>query len=142
MTAVVGFLALALIDLVPFHSVALKRITYLATIVVFGAALWLIVPATPALSAVNGTYRNSCCGPVTLQDGVLVAPDFRTPFKLHMEKYGLMARIDRRIAVRSGKIVLSGTPGTSEILFSDDRRGFTLCAHGCGVGNEFELRRE
>ena len=32
------------------------------------------------------------------------------PFKLHMEKYGLVARIDRRIAVRSGKIVLSGTP--------------------------------
>jgi hypothetical protein len=142
MTALFGFLTLAVIGLVPFRSVVPKRIAYLSTVIVFGAALWLTVPATPALSSVNGAYRNSCCEPVALQDGVLSTANLRIPFQLRLMKYGLVARIDRDISIRRGKIVLSETPGPSEILFSDDTRGFTLCAQRCGAGNEFEFRRD
>jgi hypothetical protein len=140
--AFAGFLVLAIIDLAPFRSVVRKRAASISAVVVFGVALWLATPATPAPSAVNGTYRNACCRPIMLKDGTFTATGLSQPFKLRLQKFGLEAQTNRGLEVRNGQVVLSASPEIGRFLFSDDVRAFTLCSQKCGTGHEFEFRRD
>lgn len=95
----------------------------------------------PRPASVNGIYRNSCCEPITLKDGVLITTDFRVPFKLRLMKYGLDTDMNRNVEVRSGKLVLSAPTDSGGFLFSNDGHAFTLCDGTCGAGHEFRFRR-
>lgn len=95
----------------------------------------------PRPASVNGIYRNSCCEPITLKDGVLITANFRVPFELRLMKYGLDTDMNRDVEVRSGKLALSAPTDSGGFLFSDDGRAFTLCDGTCGAGHEFQFRR-
>jgi hypothetical protein len=139
---ILASVALAVTDkLLTFRSSFHRGATMLAIVALAGAAFLLTRPATPASSVVNGTYQNSCCEPITLKDGVLITAHFRVPFKLRLMKYGLDTDMDRKVEVRSGKLVLSSRTGSEGFVFSDDLHAFTLCEGTCGAGHQFEFKR-
>ena len=110
-------------------------------IVIAVAVAWLTRTPPPPVGSLNGTYRNACCEPITLTDGLLITSDLKVPFELHRMKYGLDTYMNRRVEVRQGKIVLSRSKEPGGFLLAEDGRAFTICADRCGPGREFEFKR-
>src|ERR1700761_402607 len=87
----------------------------------------------PAPAVVNGTYRNVCCGAVTLRDGAIIGESARVPLTLESMKFGLTAYLPRRVVVRGKRVVMLGAEADGSISFSSDGRSFTLCdTSDCG----------
>ena len=106
----------------------------------FLLAFFLTRPPTPSVTSVDGTYVNSCCAPIRLSKGVLIAGKIRLPFKLRDMKYGLEAVTNREVQVGVDNSILSvQAPNMPEsvILFDQDRRGFVLPR---GRDAEFDFR--
>ena len=92
------------------------------------ALIWLTRTPTPPIQSVNGTYRNACCAPAMLKDGVLLTSTLRVPFELEPMKFGLTARTVTRVDVTAGGITARKTSDVERIVFNESRTGFTLCS--------------
>ncbi|MFL6727069.1 MAG: hypothetical protein ACJ8FS_11235 [Sphingomicrobium sp.] len=111
-------------------------------ILILFALAWYAYARThkPAPAMVNGTYRNVCCGAVTLRDGAIIGESARAPFTLENMKFGVTAYLPHRVVVRGNQVVMLGAQTDGSISFSNDGRSFTLCgASDCG--HEFKFVR-
>lgn len=81
----------------------------------------------PSAAVVDGTYHSECCGSVVLANGWIVAAQGRSRFDLEEMKFGLTAYPERQIRVNGSQVLIgSPTAHAAGILFSADRRSFTL----------------
>ena len=103
--------------------------------------LWANHSPAPPARAVDGTYRNSCCAPITLTNGVLISGPVRVPFELRAMKYGWDTDMQFKVEVQGGRVVFSQSSEHAGFLFDDSHRAFTLCSDHCGPGHEFTFAR-
>ncbi len=97
---------------------------------------------TPPPATVNGTYHSACCGDVVLKDGWFITGQGRTHFDLENMKFGLTAYPERSIRVDRRHVVM-GPPATDEagVIFSEDKRAFTLCPTSPRCEPEYKFTR-
>ena len=81
----------------------------------------------PPLASVNGIYVSSCCGEISLQDGVFIAGKVQVPFALENMKYGLTAFPRDRLEVHGSKVVVLFDENDSEFSLNPSGRTLTLC---------------
>lgn len=130
----------ALEDLgVPNEQQARRNRAWAVPILGLVALFVLTRPVPPKPEAVSEVYRNPCCNPVTIRNGLLISDAGRFTFKLHLMKYDLEAQIDVHLIVQGGKVVRSARPPDFAVLFNEPRTSFVLCARVCGAGNEYEF---
>ncbi len=137
----VAFLTLATLEKLAPFSTRVTRLCQISVIFLTTVLLWLTIPAAPTAQAMNGSYRNGCCEPIVLRDGVLITSTQKIPFKLKLMKYGLEAELARGIQIRNREVVNDPRDGSERILFDRDRRGFTVCEANCGPGHEYLFKR-
>jgi len=79
-------------------------------IFVFGL-IYLVSPryAPPSQAWANGVYRNSCCAPLTLRDGVISAGVKAAHYKVVDGKRGFYIEVDRGVSVDRGSVRFGGT---------------------------------
>ena len=137
-----GILAGALTaKLIRFRSIFQKQLALVAIMATTIATFWVTRPEPPALSAVNGTYRNPCCEAITLHDGVLITPQQEVPFKLRIYKFGLVVAATKHIFVDAqDKVTAVAVPDPDGylILVDDDLRGFIVLGSSF---REYHFRR-
>ena len=111
-------------------------------LVLLGIVIVVVVlarPHAPTVASVDGIYVNSCCGPIRLLNGVLIADGIRVPFKLGNMKFGLVANLAKSVRVGPGSSISIGDePDRASILFDKDHKGFTLLR---GHVTEYDFRR-
>ena len=124
-----------------FRPTLLEGRIMIVGIVIAVAVAWLTRTPPPPVESLNGKYRNACCSPVVLTDGVLITDSARFPFKLVLMKYGLDANLGVHLEVVDGKVIRTARPGSTAVSFNPPRTAFVLCSDNCGPGHEFEFSR-
>ena len=65
------------------------------------------IPPTQAWA--NGIYKNACCGPLVLLDGVLKVADRSTRYVVEESKFGNQINVAAGIGVRHGQVEFGST---------------------------------
>jgi hypothetical protein len=79
------------------------------------------------VAIVNGVYRNPCCAPVQLKDGLMLIDGARVPFDLEDMKFGLTAYPAHNVVVVGNQVKVMGGETYTAISVSADRQTLTLC---------------
>jgi alpha-D-ribose 1-methylphosphonate 5-triphosphate synthase subunit PhnI len=83
-------------------------------------------PHNPAVSSVNGSYKNSCCNDLVLRDGLMITENDRVPFQLERMKFGLTAYPTRLPIVRNERIEFLNDGDAGGLIFSENGTILTL----------------
>jgi len=88
---------------------ALALVLIPGLVFVFGV-IYLVFPrhAPTPQSWANGTYRNACCAPLTLRDGLMSTGSDTARYTVADGKRGAYIQIDRGIRVSRGHVVFGG----------------------------------
>jgi hypothetical protein len=95
----------------------------------------------PAITSVNGTYSNACCGDITLRNGVVIAGKAQVPFTLENMKFGLTAFPTDRIEVSGTQVMVRPSVEVEVLAFGKSGTVLTVCGDRlCHTTYEFKRR--
>ena len=82
------------------------------------ASCSLLFPPKPVeQSWANGTYRNGCCAPLVLRNGVLSSEGRSSAYRIEPGKHGFILSVPEGIGVEAGHVLFGGN--TVNMEFND-----------------------
>lgn len=95
----------------------LTAVFMVANLLLIGSCSLLFPPEPPEQSWANGTYQNTCCAPLLLQDGFLSSEGRRSQYRIELGKHGYILNVPDGIGVKAGHVVFGGS--TAYMEFND-----------------------
>ena len=95
----------------------LTALLMVAGLLVIGSCSLLFPPKPIEQSWANGTYRNACCAPLVLLNGVLSSEGRSSTYRIEFGKHGFILNVPDGIGVEAGHVLFGGT--TVNMEFND-----------------------